>query len=81
MGSRLTEAAWKEAVLEACVVACIGFDENDPRKTLANLLNWEASIALDPAVSSDARALIERGRKEAHERQQATPRGAAEGMA
>ena len=53
---------WKEAVIEACVVACIGWDENDPRKSLKNLLDWEVSIALDPRVSAQAQALIDLGR-------------------
>lgn len=50
-------AEWKEAVIEACIVSCIGFDESDPHGTLRNLLHWETQIALDPAVSSQARAL------------------------
>lgn len=53
---------WKDAVIEACIVNCIDWDEQDPVKTLAQLIAWEVKIALDPAVSADARALIERGR-------------------
>jgi hypothetical protein len=56
--------AWKEAVIEACVVNCIGWDESNPMKSVADLISWEVQIALDPAVSSDAQALIERGKRE-----------------
>ena len=56
------EDSWKEAVIEACVIACIGWDENDPEGTLRRLLQWESQIALDPAVSPAARALVDQGR-------------------
>lgn len=48
---------WKEAVIEACVVNCIGWDETNPVKTLTNLISWEVQIALDPAVSGEAAKL------------------------
>ena len=48
---------WKVALTDACVVNHLGWDENDPKKTLANLVAWEIEIALDPAVSSRAQAL------------------------
>ncbi len=51
---------WKQAVIEACVVNCIGWDENDPIKTLADLVAWEVKVALDPKVSKEA-AEIEAG--------------------
>lgn len=56
---------WKEAVIDACVIAHIGWDENDPRKSLHDLISWHVAVSLDPQVSSDAQALIERGRLEA----------------
>jgi hypothetical protein len=59
--------AWKDAVIEACIASCIDWDENDPMKTLHNLICWEVKIALDPAVSNEAAALIQRGRDEAKE--------------
>jgi hypothetical protein len=59
------QANWKEAVIDACVVNHLSWDENDPRKTLANLLSWECKVALDPAVSKEAADLIERGRAQA----------------
>lgn len=54
---------WKDAVTEACVVSCIGFSD-DPKSTLVNLIQWEIQTALDPAVSSDADALIQKGKRE-----------------
>lgn len=53
---------WKEAVIEACIVHCIDWDEADPVKTLNNLLRWNAEMALDPAISYEAQELINRGR-------------------
>ena len=50
---------WKDAVIDACVINCIGWDENDPRKTIRDLCHWEADIALDPKVSSDAQKLVD----------------------
>jgi hypothetical protein len=38
---------------------------DDPRKALHEIISWHVMVALDPSVSSDARALIERGRAEA----------------
>lgn len=57
---------WKEAVIEALIVDCIyrNDHENDPYGAIGELISWETKIALDPAVSSDAAALIERGRQE-----------------
>ena len=36
----------------------------DPRKALNDLISWHVQVALDPQVSSDAQALIDRGRKQ-----------------
>ena len=55
---------WKEVVIDACVVNCIGWDENDPRKTLSDLIGWEVQIALDPKVSKEAQELVSRVRRE-----------------
>lgn len=38
--------------------------EENPRKCLQDVIQWNMQVALDPAVSADARALIERGRAE-----------------
>jgi len=60
---------FRDAVIDALVVSHIYIPEHDtnPRKALNDLIRWEQKIALDPLVSSDARALIERGRKEAEQ--------------
>jgi hypothetical protein len=52
-----TDKDWKEAVIDACVINCIGWHEDDPRKTIHELISWEVAIALDPRVSEDARKL------------------------
>ena len=53
---------FREAVMDALVVSHIYVPEHDtnPRKAINDLICWEQKIALDPLVSSDARALIER---------------------
>lgn len=56
---------WKEALDEVLVVSgldCIGANET-PEQAISRLLTWEVTVALDPAVSSAARALLERGMK------------------
>ena len=60
---------WKAAVIDALVTAHIytAAHESDPRGALKALLAYEQAVALDPAVSSDAAALIERGRREARD--------------
>lgn len=62
----MTNNPWKDAVLDALIVNFIyhGGHEHDPRQALADLIEYEVQIALDPKVSSDAEALIERGRQE-----------------
>jgi hypothetical protein len=39
---------------------------DDPRESLNRLINWHVAVALDPCVSSDAKALV--GRAAAAER-------------
>lgn len=56
-----TRDDWKEAVLDACTIACIGWDELDPRKSINDLVNWHVQVALDPKVSEAAQALIDSG--------------------
>lgn len=58
---------WKQAVDDALVVSwCLSPEnENDPVKALSDLAAWTQKIALDPAVSEDARALIQRGQMDA----------------
>lgn len=56
---------WRDEVIEALVVNCIYSHKHDlnPSLALHDLISWEIRVALDPAVSSDAQALIERGRR------------------
>ena len=58
---------WKEAVIDQCVIHCIDWDDSDPKATLTKLLEWSNQIALDPAVSEEARALVETGARTAME--------------
>lgn len=55
---------WREAVLDELVTTWTFTDKNkdDPRLALRDIINWHVRIALDPAVSSDAQALIEQGK-------------------
>lgn len=41
--------------------------EDDPRLCLQEVIQWNTQVALDPAVSKEARDLIERGRAEAYQ--------------
>lgn len=61
---------WITAIDEAMVCSHIGVfnDGDDPRAALNKVLAWHQVIALDPAVSSDARALQDRARAEERER-------------
>lgn len=55
---------WRDAIDSGLVCAHIGTIESFPtaKAALAALINWHVQVALDPAVSSDAQALIDRGR-------------------
>lgn len=61
--------SFRDAVIDALINIHSYTTEHDtdPRKAIADLIEIETNIALDPAVSSDARALINRGRKEAEQ--------------
>lgn len=58
---------WKSAIDDELVCCHIGTTDSfpDAKAALKNLIDWHVSVALDPAVSSDAQALIERGRSAA----------------
>ena len=59
---------FEEAVREGLIAACIydpATHDNDPLKAVSDLIGWNVTIALDPQVSSDAQALIDRGKAEA----------------
>jgi hypothetical protein len=42
---------WKESLIERCIRAGIGFNEEDPESTLTELIKWEVLIATDPQVN------------------------------
>lgn len=54
---------WKQAIDDELVCCHIGTVDTfpDAKTALKNLIDWHVQIALDPAISSDARALVERG--------------------
>jgi len=62
---------WSEAVIDQLVVHHIyqAIHDADPRKAIHDLLCISNDIALDPQVSSDAQALVDRGRREAQQEQ------------
>lgn len=64
-----TPNPWKEVVIEGLVISHIyrNEHENEPRKALNDLICYHNDIALDPCVSSEAQALIDRGRAEAED--------------
>lgn len=57
------DGPWKEAVISELVVSHIyqAKHDTDPRKAIQDAISWNTDIALDPLVSSDAQALIDRG--------------------
>jgi len=55
---------WQRAVDDACTVNWVPVTD-DARETVKALIARECQIALDPLVSSDAQALVDRGRKDA----------------
>lgn len=58
--------SWKDEVIDQLVCCHIynGTHDNDPRKAVNDLIAWHVQVALDPQVSSDAQALIDRGSAE-----------------
>lgn len=58
---------WKAAIDDELVCCHIGTTDSfpDAKTALKNLIDWHVQIALDPAVSSDAQALIEKGKSAA----------------
>jgi len=60
---------WMEALTEAAAVnwTLAAESAGDPRKMLADLLGQARKEALDPAISPDAKNLVEQGRQEALE--------------
>lgn len=52
---------WKDAVIDALVVAHILTPENAiyPRKAVQDVIDWNCQVALDPSVSLKAQALVD----------------------
>ena len=50
---------WKDAIIDACVVSWVlkKEHENNPKLAVNDLCVWCHSVALDPKVSSEAKAL------------------------
>lgn len=65
---------WKDAVIDELVICHIynSNHDNDPRKAIKDAIEWNVQVSLDPSVSSDAQALIDRGRREAAPSQEHT---------
>ncbi len=56
---------WKYAVEHEVIVTCGGpHDWTDPREMVKYAINWNVMVALDPAVSEAAQALINKGKAE-----------------
>ena len=63
---------WEDAIIDGLIVAhiysnCKGHDTT-PSLALDDLISWHVRVALDPKVSSDAQALVERGAEAMRER-------------
>lgn len=58
---------WREAVIDALVVGHIYQEKHkdNPKQAIADLIEWENTIALDPRVSKEAQTLVDKGREEA----------------
>lgn len=58
---------WQTAVDDALISHCLDCTgpDTDPREAVARLVATAVQMALDPAISEQAQALIDRGRAEA----------------
>lgn len=56
-----TSDEWKNEIIEELVCAHIyqSIHKIDPKKALIDVINWNVDVALDPAVSADAKKLID----------------------
>lgn len=54
---------WRDAIDAALICCHIGTVESFPtaQEALEALIDWHVEVALDPEVSSDAQALVDRG--------------------
>ncbi len=64
IGAHPPRDEWRSAVHEELFTSCIYSAKHarDPRAAIRDIIDWNVRIALDPAVSSDAQALIDKGR-------------------
>ena len=53
--------SFKEAVEDACIVSYLDWDDQNPMRTIRELITLAQDIALDPRVSAEARKLITLG--------------------
>lgn len=65
---KMPEGVWRLAVLDECALCHMPFHENDPRRTLREIIKWHSEVSLDPQVSEGAQALIKKGKREAYTR-------------
>mgnify|MGYP000258098809 FL=1 len=53
---------WREAIDEELIALDLCISEGEsPKDAVKRLIDWHVQVALDPAVSGDAQALIDRG--------------------
>ena len=62
----VSDGAWRNAVIDELVTLNIVCKkhEDDPRLAVRDCINYNVQLALDPAISSQAQELIDRGRAE-----------------
>lgn len=56
-----TQSPWEMAVKELCTISHLGWEDSNPLRSIHKLIEWEVVTALDPAVSPQARELINTG--------------------
>lgn len=53
---------WKSAVIDRIAATCMDAPQDEPPASiLRRIIDWEVAVALDPAVSDAAQALIDKG--------------------
>jgi hypothetical protein len=62
----LVSRTYRQAIDDALVVRHLGVAGGNPKEELGKILNWEVDVNLDPTVSEQAQALIDRGLAEAN---------------
>jgi hypothetical protein len=68
-----TPIQWREAVLDELANCCMDAPPDEPpRSILKRVIQWHIAVALDPAVSAEAQALIDKTVAAAVERIQTT---------